>query len=66
MKITQTKVKLRDIVKGYQDLGDKGVFAMDGNLNIRPAYQREFVYKDAQRDKVIETIMNGYPLSSMY
>lgn len=66
MKIKQTKVKLRDIVKGYQDLGDKGVFAMDGNLNIRPAYQREFVYKEAQRNKVIETIMNGYPLSSMY
>lgn len=66
MKIKQTKIKLRDIYKGYKDLDENGVFSMDGKLNIRPAYQREFVYKDKQREAVIETIMKGFPLSSMY
>lgn len=35
-------------------------------LDIRPAYQREFVYKDAQRDAVVHTVRNGYPLNTMY
>lgn len=66
MEIKEIKIKLRDIVEGYQDKGNGGVFTMNGNLNIRPPYQREFVYKDSQRDKVIDTIMKGYPLNIMY
>ena len=31
-----------------------------------PEYQREFVYKDAQRDEVIRTVMKGLPLNVMY
>ena len=27
-----------------------------GELDIRPPFQREFVYKDKQRDAVIETV----------
>ena len=37
-----------------------------GRLDIRPAYQREFIYKDRQRDEVIKTIRNGFPLNVMY
>ena len=37
-----------------------------GRLDIRPKYQREFVYKDKQRDAVIETIRKGFPLNVMY
>ena len=37
-----------------------------GKLNIRPKYQREFVYKDAQRDAVITTLQKGFPLNVMY
>ena len=37
-----------------------------GKLNIRPKYQREFVYKDHQRDAVIETIRKNFPLNVMY
>lgn len=29
-------------------------------------YQREFVYKDKQRDAVIETVRKGFPLNTMY
>ena len=35
-------------------------------LNIRPAFQREFIYKDKQRDEVIHTIQKGFPLNVMY
>ncbi|MBU3958016.1 MAG: DUF262 domain-containing protein, partial [Nanoarchaeota archaeon] len=38
----------------------------DGKLDIRPKYQREFVYKEKQRDAVIETIKKGFPLNVMY
>jgi hypothetical protein len=39
---------------------------MDGKLNIRPQYQREFVYDEEQRALVIDSIKLGYPLSVMY
>nr|WP_306255021.1 DUF262 domain-containing protein [Ornithinimicrobium cryptoxanthini] len=35
-------------------------------MNIRPPYQREFVYKDKQRDAVIDTIFKGFPLNVFY
>ena len=66
MQITKKQIKLKDIAKGYQDLGDDGVFGYGGQLNIRPPYQREFVYKDKQRDAVIDTINKGYPLNTIY
>ena len=37
-----------------------------GKLDIRPPYQREFIYKDVQRDAVIDTITQKYPLNVMY
>lgn len=66
MKIELQKIKIRDIVDGFIDNGEKGVVGYGGNLNIRPPYQREFVYKDEQRDAVIDTILKGYPLNVMY
>lgn len=33
---------------------------------MRPPYQREFVYKDQQRNAVIHTVMCGFPLNVMY
>lgn len=64
--VVLTRVTVRDLVSGYVDNDDKGVFAYSGNLNVRPAYQREFVYKDAQRNLVIDTVKKGLPLGSMY
>lgn len=66
MQITETKVKVSDLCENYSDNGDSGVFGFDGKLTIRPAFQREFVYKDKQRDAVIETVRKGYPLNVMY
>ena len=66
MLITETKIKVSDLCENYSDNGDGGVYAYNGRTCVRPAYQREFVYKDKQRDAVIETVRNGYPLNVMY
>ena len=50
MKITPIQITIADLTKNYKDDGDGGVFGYDDRLTIRPAYQREFVYKDKQRD----------------
>jgi uncharacterized protein with ParB-like and HNH nuclease domain len=66
MKIELHEIAVRDLVKGYVDNDEEGVLGYDGKLNIRPRYQREFVYKDKQRDAVIETIQKNFPLNVMY
>lgn len=66
MKITERKITIADLSKNYKDDGDGGVFAYDGKLTVRPAYQREFVYRDAQRDAVMATVRKGFPLNIMY
>lgn len=67
MKIELRKIKIRDLVVGYANDEESGqVIAYNGRLNIRPKYQREFVYKEAQRDAVIQTVMKGFPLNTMY
>ncbi|MDR2104909.1 MAG: hypothetical protein LBP51_04050 [Deferribacteraceae bacterium] len=55
MKIELHEILIRDLVKGYVDNQEEGVYAYDGKLNIRPKYQREFIYKVNQRDAVIDT-----------
>ena len=50
MKIEPKSVKVKDIYDGYIDSCDDGVFAYDGKLAIRPAYQREFVYDADQAE----------------
>ena len=66
MKIELHKIKIAEVVKGYKDSAEEGVMAYNGKLDIRPKYQREFVYKEKQRDAVIETIKNSFPLNVMY
>ena len=46
MNIELKRIKIRDLVKGYFDDPEQGVRAYDGLLDVRPAYQREFVYKE--------------------
>ena len=66
MKIRLVHIKVRDLFNGYQDNGDNGVVAYGGKLDVRPAYQREFVYKPEQQQAVIDTLSKGYPLNVMY
>ena len=39
---------------------------MEASWDVRPAYQREFVYKPEQQQAVIDTLSKGYPLNVMY
>lgn len=63
-----SNLTVRDIVKGYIDNSDKdeGIYGYDGKLNIRPKYQRNFVYNDEQSKAVIRTLSKGFPLGIMY
>lgn len=66
MKIELNKIPIRKVMEGYKDSAEEGVVAYSGKLDIRPKYQREFVYKEKQRNAVIETIKNNFPLNVMY
>jgi hypothetical protein len=66
MKIELKEITIRDITVSYRDNAEEGVVAFGGRLDIRPPYQREFIYKDKQRDAVITTIMHSFPLNVMY
>jgi hypothetical protein len=66
MKIDLHKIPIREVIEDYIDSAEEGVTAYNGNLNIRPKYQREFVYKEKQRNAVIDTIKNDFPLNVMY
>lgn len=66
MKINLQQIKIRDLVKGYINNDEEGVVGYDGRLNIRPAFQREFVYNEKQQKSVIDTVVKGYPLNTMY
>lgn len=75
MKIELHEIPIQEVVRyskhlmecqGYIDKGEEGVYGMDDRLNIRPIYQREFIYKDIQRNKVIDTIRKDFPLNVFY
>src|SRR5258708_17384650 len=61
MKIELRPITVREAIESYVDNAEEGVLGYGGKLNIRPAYQREFVYKDEQRNEVVRTVMRGYP-----
>ena len=66
MKIVLKEISVKDVSEGYLNDEIEGVVGFKGKLNIRPKYQREFVYKDKQRDSVIETVRQDFPLNVMY
>ena len=66
MKIELNKIKVRDLVAGYENNGHDGVVAYGGRLDVRPKYQREFIYNDKQQEAVISTLRQGFPLNVMY
>ena len=66
MKISLKEIKISDLFNGYKDYGVDGVVGYGGKLNIRPPFQREFIYNDKQKVAVIETIKKGFPLNVMY
>ena len=66
MEIKLHQITVRELVEGYVDNAEQGVRAYGGRLDVRPPYQREFVYKDNQRDAVIDTLTHSFPLNVMY
>src|SRR3990167_6397149 len=66
MKIELHRISIREVIAGYKDSSEEGVVAYNAKLDIRPKYQREFVYDNKKRAAVIETIEQGFPLNVMY
>ncbi|NLE26011.1 MAG: DUF262 domain-containing protein [Clostridiaceae bacterium] len=66
MKIVLKEITIREVATQYVDNAEEGVTGYGGKLNIRPKYQREFVYDERKRNAVIETIRKDYPLNVMY
>lgn len=66
MNITLHQIPVRKIVEGYINSEEEGVVGYGGKLNIRPKYQREFIYKPEQQIAVINSVMGGFPLNAMY
>ena len=66
MEIELREIRVSDLVLEYADRAEAGVTAYGGKLDVRPPYQREFVYKDKQRDAVINSLRSGFPLNVIY
>lgn len=66
MDIKAHEITVEELANGYVDNKDGGVVAYGGKLNVRPAYQREFIYSPDMQKAVINTIMNNFPLNVMY
>ena len=66
MKIELHNITVRDLTENYEDNKEDGVTGLGGMLDIRPPYQREFVYNAKQREAVMETVVQHFPLNIMY
>ena len=66
MNIELKEITIQELSDGFEDNNEDGVIGFGGKLDIRPSYQREFIYKDKQRDAVINTITKNFPLNVMY
>lgn len=62
----RTDIKISDLIADYANYGVDGVYALGGNLEVRPPYQREFVYSPEQSSAVIDSILHDYPIGIMY
>lgn len=66
MEITIHEIPIRDLVDGYADNDEEGVVAYHGLLNVRPKYQRNFIYDVKDEVAVIRSIQKNYPINVMY
>ncbi|MXX96950.1 MAG: DUF262 domain-containing protein [Rhodothermaceae bacterium] len=68
MEIHEHKIAIGDMIEGYHDDGDGQVIGYAGLLNIRPPYQREYIYdgrKDFQ-ENLIRSIYFDRPVNLIY
>lgn len=67
MKIELKEITVAELCEGYNNDETTGsVTGFGGKLDIRPPYQREFVYSPIQQQMVIDTVYQGFPLNVMY
>lgn len=67
MEIKLHEITVREVFDGYYNDEESGqVVAYGGKLNVRPAYQREFVYDDKKKVAVMNSILHNFPLNVMY
>ena len=66
MTIKQIEVTVGEVCNGYVNNEEQGVRGYNGLLDIRPPYQREFIYNEKEQQAVINTVLHGYPLNVMY
>lgn len=69
MDITRKQITVRELIADYKEKGPEGiegVVAYGGKLDVRPAYQREYVYSGKDRDEVIHSVKKGFPINVMY
>jgi len=66
MEVKLKDITVRELVEDYQNNEENGVVGYGGKLDIRPPFQREFVYNDKQQKAVIDTVSKGFPLNVMY
>jgi len=67
MKIELKEITIQEVTNGYKNNpNEEGIVGYGGKLNIRPKYQREFIYKDDKTNAVIETVQKDFPLNVMY
>jgi len=66
MKIELKEITIKELSKDFLDNQEEGVIGYGGKLDIRPPYQREFIYNDKQRNLVINTVFKNFPLNVFY
>lgn len=66
MTIEEKEVTVGQVYDGYINNDEQGVRGYGGLLDIRPPYQREFIYSEKEQQAVITTVLRGYPLNVMY
>ena len=66
MEIELHEVTVGAVFDGYINHGEEGVHGLGGKLDIRPQYQRNFIYNELQRAEVIRTVKKNFPLNLMY
>ena len=77
MRIELHQIPIKELLEGYEDKSYDGVstrwtgkelgkVSSATELNIRPKYQREFIYPAEKQQSVINTVRHGYPLNVMY
>lgn len=69
MRIERVQISVKELCDGYEEKGVdgiEGIVAYGGMLDVRPPYQREYVYAPKERDEVIRTVKKGFPLNIMY